>query len=384
MDNKPIRVAQVVGKMCGGGVEAVIMNYYRNIDKSKVQFDFIVDEDSTLVPQEEIEQMGGRVFYVPPYQKLTKYISALKKIFKENNYKIVHSHMNTLSIFPLFVAKIASIPIRIAHNHSTAGKGEFKRNIIKYTLRAFAKIFPTHYFACSEYAGKWLFGKKFYNKGKVKVINNAIDAEKFHYSQETREQLRKEMGLEDKFVIIHIGRFMKQKNHHFVLEIFNEIQKKYPNSELLLVGTGPLFEEIEQKVQALKLQDKVSFLGNRNDVNELLCAADVFLLPSLYEGLPVVSMEAQASGIKMIASDRITKECWITEYIEFKNIEETPQMWADAVLKYKDGYYRRDTSEDIKRAGFEISTEVKKLEEYYCIMAGEKLEEVKEYSNINV
>ena len=216
------------------------MNYYRNIDKSKVQFDFIVDEDSSYIPREEIERLGGKVIIVPPYQKIFKYIRTLKKVFKENNYKIVHSNLNTLSVFPLFAAKLAGVPVRIAHSHSTSNKKEWKKNILKNILRPFSKVFATDYFACSEYAGRWLFGNKTFEEGKVTIIKNAIDVDKFKYNEEIRNKIRKQLNVEEKFVIGHVGRFMEQKNHEFLIDIFNKIHMKRKESILLLIGDGPL------------------------------------------------------------------------------------------------------------------------------------------------
>ena len=175
----PVRIAHVMGKTHNGGVEAAVMNYYRNIDRTKIQYDFIIDSDSSnTVLQDEIESLGGKVITIPPYQKPIAYHKALYKLFTENNYPLVYSHLNTLSVFPLFAAWRAGIPIRVAHNHSTAGKGEFKRNMMKYMLRPFAKIFPTHLCACSEYAGRWLFGKRAMDSGRVRVWPNAIDTER--------------------------------------------------------------------------------------------------------------------------------------------------------------------------------------------------------------
>ena len=188
---EPIRVAQIIGKWVGGGVEAVVMNYYRHINREKIQFDFICDSDSTNIPYEEIESLGGRVILIPPYQKTFKYHKELKKTLIENEYKIVHSHINTLSIFPLYAAKKAGVPVRIAHSHSTTNSKEWKRNILKQILRPFSKIFATNYMCCSELAGRWLFGNKVYNKGKVYLLNNAIDLEKFSYDEKIRNKKRK-------------------------------------------------------------------------------------------------------------------------------------------------------------------------------------------------
>ena len=211
---QPIIIAQIMGKMIGGGVESVIMNYYRHIDKSKVQFDFICDSDSTNIPYEEIESLGGRVILCPPYQKLFQYIKFLTKLFKDNDYKIVHSNINTLSVFPLFAAKKAGVPVRIAHSHSTSNKKEWKKNIVKNILRPFSKRYATVYFACSELAGRYMFGDKSFNEGKVTIINNAIDLDEFKYDKKLRNKKRKELNIdEDTLVIGHIGRFVDQKNH---------------------------------------------------------------------------------------------------------------------------------------------------------------------------
>ena len=269
-----------------GGVESVVMNYYRNIDKSKVQFHFICDEDSTDIPYDEIEKLGGKVIVVPPYQKLFKYQKELYKIFKENNYKIVHSHINALSVFPLRIAKKAGVPIRIAHSHSTSNKKEWKKNLIKDVLRPFSKIYANQFFACTEHAGKWLFGKKVLERKELNVINNAIDLKKFEFNEKIREDLRKELGIkEDTIVIGHIGRFMRQKNHEFLIDVFNELYKKNQNTVLILIGQGPLLNEIKQKARNLNIEDKIKFIGQITDVEKYYNIMDVFVFPSIYEGL---------------------------------------------------------------------------------------------------
>lgn len=279
---EPIRIAQIVGKWLGGGVEAVVMNYYRHIDHSKVQFDFICDDDSTNIPYDEIEKLGGKVILIPPYQKVFKYQKELRRVLREGKYKIVHSHINTLSVFPLYAAKKVGVPVRIAHSHSTTNKKEWKKNLLKQVLRPFSKKYATNYMCCSELAGRWLFGDKAYDEGKVCLLNNAIDLDKFKYDKKIRDKKRKELGIkEDTIVIGHIGRFVAQKNHTFLIDIFNQFHKKEKNSILLLAGQGPLQEEIKNKVRELGLDDSVGFLGQRNDANELYQAFDVFLLPSL-------------------------------------------------------------------------------------------------------
>lgn len=291
--DEPIRVAQVIGKLMAGGVESVVYNYYRHIDHQKVQFDIFYDADSTVEPPQDLIDMGARFYRIPPYQNLPAFIKALTRHFKKNQYTIVHAHLNTLNVFPLCAAWLARIPARICHNHSTAGKGE-RKNILKYMLRPFAKIFPTHYCACSVYAGKWMFGDKFYDSGKVRLIRNAIDLKKFTFNQDIRDRVRLELGLTDNFVLGHVGRFCYQKNHEFLIRIFHQVYLQNPKARLLLVGDGELKEQVMEQVSKLGLEQAVLFLGVRNDVEKLMQAMDVFVLPSRYEGLGIVALEAQA------------------------------------------------------------------------------------------
>ena len=365
-DDEPVRVAQIMGKWVGGGVESVVMNYYRYIDRTKIQLDFICDDDSTNIPYEEIEKLGGKVILIPPYQKVFKYHNKLKKILKEGHYKIVHSHINTLSVFSLFAAKCAGVPVRIAHSHSTTNKKEKKKNLLKQLLRPFSELFATDYMCCSELAGRWLFGDKEYDKGNVYLLNNAIDLDKFKYNETLRKKKRKELGIKDDTLVIgHIGRFVAQKNHDYLIDIFNEIHKKNNNSILLLAGQGPLMEDIKNKVKELNLEDSVKFLGQRNDANELYQAFDVFLLPSLYEGLPVVGVEAQAAGLLCYLSDDMTKETKVLNITKFMSLNNTPEEWADNILDDVKKYKRIDTSKEMTAKNFNIKEEAKKLEEYY-------------------
>lgn len=307
-----------------GGVESVVMNYYRNIDKEKIQFHFLCDEDSTDIPYQEIEKLGGKVIIIPPYQKLFKYQKELYRIFKENNYKMVHSHINALSVFPLRIAKKAGVPIRIAHSHTTSNKKEWKRNLIKNILRPFSKVYANQFFACSELSGRWLFGEKAFKNNSIKIINNAIDLEKFKFNKEKRNEIRKEIGLdEDTLLVGHIGRFVTQKNHEFLIDVFDEIHRRKQNSKLILIGQGNLKEKIKQKIKELGIEEYVIFTGQINNVSDYYNAIDVFLLPSLYEGLPVVGIEAQANGILCKFSSNMTKEAKVlntTEFISLKNI----------------------------------------------------------------
>ena len=364
--SKPIRVAQIMGKWLGGGVEAVVMNYYRNIDRNKVQFDFICDEDSKYIPREEIEKLGGKIILIPPYQKPFKYHKELKKVLKERNYKIVHSHISTMSFFSLWAAKSAKVPVRIVHAHSTTNKQEKKKNLMKQVLRPFSKVFANRYFCCSELAGRWLFGNKIYNQGKVYLLNNAIDVEKFKYNEKARKAKRKELNIKDKDLVIgHIGRFVKQKNHEFLIDIFNEIHKQNKNTILLLAGDGPLKEEIQNKVKKIGLEKNVQFLGQRNDANELYQAMDAFVLPSLYEGLPVVGVEAQTAGLPCFFSTDMTKETKVLDSTKFIELSKSPKEWADIIIKELKLFQRKDTSKEITDNNFNIKNESKKMLKTY-------------------
>lgn len=365
-DDEPVRVAQIMGKWVGGGVESVVMNYYRHIDRTKIQFDFICDDDSTNIPYEEIEKLGGKVILIPPYQKVFKYHNKLKKILKEGHYKIVHSHINTLSVFSLFAAKCAGVPVRIAHSHSTTNPKEKKKNIMKMVLRPFSKIFATDYLCCSELAGRWLFGDKEYDNGNVFLLNNAIDLDKFKYDNKVRKAKRKELNInDDTFVVGHLGRFVAQKNHTFLIDIFNEINKQNRNSILLLAGQGPLMEEMIEKVNNLGLNESVRFLGQRNDASELYQAFDLFLLPSLYEGLPVVGVEAQASGNLCYLSSDMTKETKVLDSTVFMSLDSSAKEWADNIISSSKEFKKHDTKKEVSKYGFNIKDEAIKLENKY-------------------
>lgn len=363
--DKKIIIAHVIGKWLGGGVESVVMNYYRNIDKNKFQFHFLCDSDSTNIPYEEIEALGGKVILIPPYQNVIKYHRELKRVLKENNYKIIHSHINTLSVFPLFAAKRAKVNIRIAHSHSTTNKKEWKKDLMKQALKPFSKTFATDYFCCSETAGRWQFGNKTYDNGKVYVLNNAIDLDKFKYNEQLRKEARKELGImKDTLIIGHIGRFMTQKNHSFLIDVFKELKKLNQNSSLLLVGQGPLEKEIKEKVITLGLQDSVKFLGQKENVHLLYQAMDIFLLPSLYEGLGMVAIEAQTAGLPCILSSEVPSIAKVTKNVQFLELNDA-EKWAKETINLVNNHKRGNDIKSISEAGYDINKEVKKLEDKY-------------------
>lgn len=365
-----IRVLHILGSLQRGGTESVVFNNYRFIDRSKIQFDIVVDNNSPCQIPEDIVKLGCKVYYISPYTHLTQYITEIRRLCKQNGYKIVHSHMNAMSVFSLLAAWQAGVPIRIAHSHSTASGGkDFKRDLFKYMLRPFSKVFANKYFACSEYAAQWLFGKRTINKGKVFLLNNAINVEQFKFDLWKRNESRHDMGLDGKFVVGHVGRFSPPKNHFFLIEIFNLICKEQSNSILLLVGglgtAGTEIEErLQKKVDKLGLHDKVLFLGTKEDISNLYLAMDVFVLPSLYEGLGMASIEAQCSGLPCVLSDQVPEEAKVNKNVKFLSLNKSPEEWAEVILKSKDEK-REDCSMKIAAAGYEIEIVAKKLEQQY-------------------
>lgn len=368
MDSKPIRVLQILGIVAGGGVEAVIMNYYEHIDKSQVQFDFVVHDNSPVDITEKVEAMGGKVYKVTPYTKnVFAFMYDVYKIIKKNHYTIVHSNMNTLSVFSLFPAWMAGVPVRILHNHSTSVPSETKRNIMKMILRPFAKLFANKYFACSRLAAEWMYGTNSVKSGKVTIIHNAIDLKKYAFDQDKRDRIRKELGIGNKFVIGHVGRFMYQKNHEFLIDVFSEVVKSEPNVVLLLIGDGPLKSQIMQKVKNLHIEDKVYFLGLRSDVQDLYNAMDLFVLPSYYEGLPVVGVECQANGLPVLVSMNVTKELYLTDIVRYINLSDGIEVWKkNIILKINEKIEtRKNTSMQMGNAGFNVVFESMKLINIY-------------------
>ena len=369
MEKKPIRVLQIIGDVVGGGVEQVILNYYRHIDRNEVQFDFILHNGALKSYVDNIESLGGKVYKIIPYKSNpVKTVLEMYKIMK-GNYQIVHSNMNALSVFPLFAAYLAGVPVRILHNHSTDTKAEPLRTFVKHLLRPFARLFANQYWACSRLAGEWMYGKKAVKEGKVTIINNAIDLKKFSFDEKKRSKFRDELGLQDCFVIGHVGRFMKQKNHDFLVDIFAEISKKQENARLLLVGDGPLKTEIEDKVKAIGLEEKVIFTGVRSDVADLYNAMDVFVFPSLYEGLGMVAVEAQANGLPVISSTEVPKEAKISDAIKFEALSNTKSFWTKDILDCVNQRNIGSVDAEISHSEFDIRVEAKKLGKRYKKLA---------------
>jgi len=363
---KPIRVLQVFARMDRGGAETMIMNLYRNIDRLKVQFDFIVHTEEKCAYDEEIKALGGNIYSVPKYigKNHFQYIKAWNEFFQKHpEYKIIHGHIRSTAAVYLKIAKKYGL-VAIAHSHNISsgnGVSAFIKNIMQYPIRNTADYF----FACSMSAGKWLYGNKSLEKDNFYILKNAIEVSDFVFNEGIRTRKRKELQVEGKFVIGHVGRFHPQKNHIFLIDIFKEIRNVNKNSVLLLVGDGEHKETIGNKVDKLGLSESVIFTGARADVAELFQAMDVFLFPSKYEGLGMVAIEAQGAGLPCVMADTIPQEVFITHNIVSLSLRDSIKTWAKAVRQFESMNIRQNNYKIMLEAGYDVKSNTSFLEEFY-------------------
>lgn len=355
-----VRVLHIVTNMDRGGLETMLMNYYRHMDREKIQFDFLEHRRDRAAYDDEIESLGGRIFRLPRLNPLSSdYFHALNAFFAAHpEYRIVHSHLDCMSAYPLCAAKNAKVPVRIAHAHSTSQDRNWKL-VFKLISKKLISLYTTDLFACSADAGEWMFGTK-----DVHILPNAIDIERYAFNLLIRNQTKKALGLDDAFVIGHVGRFSAVKNHSFLTDVFAQIKRQEPNSKLLLVGAGSEMQAVQQKVKALGLGADVIFTGVRNDVANLMQAMDVFVFPSLHEGLGIVLIEAQAAGLPCVVSDTIPREAYLTDLVTAEKLSSSVEKWAEKILKKRD-FPRTDRRDEIAAHGFDITTEAVKLQEFY-------------------
>lgn len=362
---KPIRVLHILQRMEAGGTQALLMNIYRKIDRTKVQFDFLVVYKEKQFYDDEIKEMGGHVYKLSFREDLNlpKFQKNLAEFFMHHHeYKIVHCHAYTIGYFCLKAAKKAGIPVRIAHSHNNETVHD-----IKYLPKLFMqKIYTknaTDLFACSKEAGKYLFGNKPFN-----VLKNAIDSQNFVADSNIKKEIKKELKLEGKFVVGHVGRMHPQKNHDFLIDVFVEIKKKKPLAELILVGTGPLEEKIKRKVEEKGLSRCVHFLGNRKDMNRIYQAMDVFVFPSLFEGLGIVAIEAQVAGIPIVCSEGLPSESDITPIYRKLLLSDGAKEWANVALEMSQTpQAHTNMLQYVIDAGFDMCSTAKYMEKYYLM-----------------
>lgn len=361
-----LRIAIIAGVLHSGGKRNLIMEYYRHMDRTKVQYDFICDSDSNGIPEEEIKSLGGRVYKVAPYKNLIPHLKETYKILKENQYEVVHAFDNTLNIFPMFLARIAGVKVRISESISKGDKNE-KKTLIKYVLRPFSHWFTNCYMANSIDCGIWQFGKKTYDKGEVSIFKTVIDADVNAFDDKLRESARKNFGWENKVVYGFIGRYVPQKNPLFLIDTFNEIAKIQENAVLVMIGFGELENEMCNRIKEYGITDRVMNLGRRDDIKQFYNAFDAFLLPSLYEGMPVVGIEAQCAGLPIFFSKNITEETTASELAHYIGLEVSPSVWADKIVKVIEDYTprRRSYAEEVKKNGFDSKSEALRMQNFY-------------------
>lgn len=363
---EPIRVLQENVIMNPGGIESLLMNLYRHIDRDIVQFDFMLHRPQRGKFDDEIESLGGRIYRTEPFNPFQhqKYMKSMEEVFRAYpEYKIIHAHAE-LNYWPLKLAKKLGVPVRIAHSHNARSTINLKYFFLLYE-KMFIKKAASDLFMCSTIAGKWSYGQKAVANGQCVFLKNGIEVEKYVYNEEVRAEVRRKMGLGEKLVIGHVGRFMQQKNHNFLIDIFKNVHDKYPESVLLLVSEGRLMEEIKNKVNVLGLTDAVQFLGFRDDVHELMQAMDIFVLPSLWEGLPFTLVESQAAGLPSVISDVISDEAIVTNVITKVSLREKADKWADVILEVYRNTKRKDTSEQVRDGGFDIVSTARWLQKFY-------------------
>lgn len=364
----PIHVLHVLGGVGLGGAESRIMDLYRQMDREQIQFDFLVHQSDTSVrkPQfydEEIQSMGGHIYVLPKF-KVYNYFSyrkAVKAFFAAHReFRVVQGHMTSTAGIYLPIAKKAGIPVTVAHARNAGVVKGLKGLATRFFRRGLAKK-ADYCFACSALAGQDVFGGEAMNAGRVKIIHNAVDVDRFTYNEKARQETRAQLGISDELVLGHVGRFEYQKNHPYLLDVFAAVCRERPDACLLLLGDGEDRAAMEEKSRQLGVADRVHFLGNRGDVARFYQAMDIFLLPSFFEGLPGVLVEAQAAGLRCLVSDTVTGEAKATDLVTYLSIGEPPARWAKEILKQAD-YDRRDTAQEMRAAGFDVRTQA----EGYC------------------
>ena len=358
-----VRILQVVRRMNYGGLETLLMNIYRNIDKTKMQFDFIVDEEGKY--DKEIEKMGGRIFYIKYITDVgvKKYENSLRNFFREHKeYKIVHSHLDQVSGIVMKAAALEDVPIRISHSHNTKNSNNFIVKIYKKYLQKMIIKYGNNFFACSQNAGKWLFGKK---SKECYVLNNGINTDVFEFSKKDREEIRNSLNISDEECVWgHVGRIVKTKNQEFLIKVFYEYQKEHKNSKLILIGRGRLRTKLEEECEKLNIKDKVVFVGATNEPEKYYSAFDIMVFPSLHEGISLVMIEAQISGLPILASDRIDKKTDVTNTLEYMGLEESPSKWAKRV-EGMNLNRKLENKEKVIKSGYDIRQVANNLFEKY-------------------
>ena len=360
---KVIRVLHVLGGVGLGGAESRIMDLYRQMNRDEIQFDFLVHSSNVNLRKpefydQEIKSMGGHIYVLPKF-KVYNYFSyrrAVRRFFAEHKeFRVVQGHMTSTAGIYLPIAKKAGVPITVAHARNAGVVKGLKGAATRFFRQGLAEK-ADFCFACSVLAGQDVFGKEAVNEGMVKIIHNAIDVRRFTYDEKLREAAREQLGVSGKLVLGHVGRFEYQKNHPYLLNVFAAVCKERPDAVLLLLGEGKDRPAMEERCRQLGIAGQVKFMGNCKDTERYYQVMDIFLLPSFFEGLPGVLVEAQAAGLKCFVSDTVTREAKATDLVTYLNIQQPAQNWAKEILKRAD-YVRRDTAQELTAAGFNVYTQ---------------------------
>lgn len=358
--NEPIRVLHVVTYMGLGGLESMLMNYYRHIDRSKVQFDFLVHRDFKADYDDEILSLGGKIHHISRLVPWSgKYKNEFKQFLKAHpEYKIIHVHQDCLSAVALKCAKECGVPVRIAHSHNSNQDKNLKYLVKLFYMRKIPK-YATNFFACGKEAGDWMFKGNEYT-----ILRNAIDAESYAYDQKKADSIKTKLGVENKLVLGHVGRFRTQKNHLFLIDIFSAVHQRNNQSVLLLIGEGETQEETKHRVEEYGLTENVIFVGARSDVSLLMQAMDIFVFPSLFEGLPLTMIEAQSSSLPCVISDTIPDECiLVPELVVKKSLNDDIEEWVNQILNTD--LCRKNHIQQITNAGYNIKYQAQELQKFY-------------------
>lgn len=373
-----IRILHVLGNTQLGGAESRIMDLYRHMDRERIQFDFLVHTDKRGYFDQEIKELGGRIFRIPRF-KVYNYLSYRKMVAaffkKHHEFQVVQGHITSTAAIYLPEAKKAGIKVTVAHARS-AGVDKGLKGVLTRFLRKNLSNKTDVMFSCSRLAGISVFGKKAVEEGKTIFIPNAIDCRAFDYNKEIREKIRQELGIKERYVIGHVGSFRYAKNHEYLLRVFADLCKEQEmrNSNdsgqesggyvLLLLGEGSGMDGIKKLAEELGIEQQVYFLGNRGNVGDYYQAMDYFVYPSRFEGLPGAVVEAQTAGLYCLISDTICQEVMVTDLVQAMNIQEEPKKWAEYILKTA-RYQRRGRMEEMQRAGFDVNTQVKIMTKFY-------------------
>ena len=372
--NKPLRVLFFIDRLRLGGIQMLAYDILKHNDPSQMEIEILNLDDGQEYPlTQTLRQMGVTIHQLKGTWMKTPldfphYFRSVAQFFEEHHdYDVVHMHSSSKNYYILQCAAKWGIPVRVAHSHNTGFQSRNPLTIaLGNAMKRPMKKYATHWVGCSKLACEWLFGKGCVERGEAKVILNGIDSSLFIYNEQVRQRVRSKWGLEDKFVIGHVGRFVNQKNHTFLLDIFAEVARRRDDAVLMLIGIGELMDQMKQKAQQLGIADRVIFVGFRDDRQDFMQAMDAFLFPSLYEGFSVTLVEAQASGMPVYASDSTTRETQYSPYMRFLSLQQSAAEWAEAILQ-RGRVERRDMTPDIQAAGLEIRTMVQNLYQLYCL-----------------